>query len=91
VTSPWLGLRLVGRRGAREPIGARAVLTVDGRPQLRLVKSGASYLSTPDPRLLFHYPATAQEVSLRIEWPGGHVQHLHALEPGQYHTIIEPE
>lgn len=89
--STWLGVQLVGRVSPRDPIGASVVLSVGQRRQFRMLKSGASYLSTSDSRLLFRIPDSADPVLLEIDWPSGITQHLTHLKPGRYHVVVEPE
>lgn len=90
VRSNWLGLRLIGRRGTRNPIGARVVCGSGADRQTRFVKNGSSFLSTSDPRLLFYVPAQVTAVSLEIIWPTGVRQPIADLPVGAYHTILEP-
>lgn len=86
----WIGLRLIGRTGPRDPIGARVVLRTDKTQQLRLVKGGGSYLSTSDSRLLFALPSAAAEATIEITWPSGTVQELALTAGNRYQTILEP-
>jgi hypothetical protein len=48
----WLLLKLVGTRSNRSAIGARVTLSAGGRTQVDEVRSGGSYLSQNDLRLL---------------------------------------
>ncbi len=63
----WLWLRLVGRGGNRDAIGAR--VTVDGK--LREVRSGGSYLSHNDARLGFGLGSAETLRGIEVRWPGG--------------------
>jgi hypothetical protein len=54
-----------------------------------MVKSGRSYLSTCDPRLLVWLPADTKSADVEIVWPSGRVDRLASLETGRYHTIVE--
>ena len=56
----WLGLRLVGTRGNRDGIGARARLVAGERTQIRDLICGSSFLSSEDRRL--HFGLGARQV-----------------------------
>ena len=58
----WLGLRLIGTRSGRTPVGARVLCRAAGRTQVRWVTSGTSYLSVERPEAL---------VRARIRLEGG--------------------
>jgi enediyne biosynthesis protein E4 len=64
-------VRLVGRRGTREPVGASAVLSTSAGDLLRPVIGGGSYLSTSEPVLHWGLPAGGAIRELRVTWPGG--------------------
>jgi tetratricopeptide (TPR) repeat protein len=70
----WLGLRLVGSRSGRTPVGARVTCNAGGRAQVHWVTSGTSYLSVNDPRIWFGLGSQARVESLEIRWPSGAVQ-----------------
>lgn len=85
----WIGLRMTGTVSEREATGARIVVRSGGVAQLRMVKSGRSYLSTCDPRLLVWLPADTKSADVEIVWPSGRVDRLPSLETGRYHAIVE--
>ena len=89
-TSNWIGVQLIGRTGTRDPIGARVILTAGKARQTRFVKGGSSYLSTADPRLLFHVPEKKSAVKIEIAWPSGIDQTITDPQFGRYHVILEP-
>ena len=86
---PWLGLRLRGRRGNRDALGARVRLHAGGRVQTREVRRAVGYLSQSDPRLLFGLGDGTGVDSVVVRWPGGRRQLLSGLAPGRYHVIEE--
>jgi len=90
VPANWVGLRLVGRRGTRDAIGARVVASTFGKPRLRMIKGGGSYLSSSDQRIVFHLPESQTQISVDITWPSGTKQSAVDLRAGEYHTILEP-
>ncbi|MFO0905049.1 MAG: CRTAC1 family protein [Pirellulales bacterium] len=69
----WLGLQLTGR--ANRPIaGACVVVQFEDRQITRFAKSGGSYLSSSDPRLLFGLPGATKIQQVQVHWPWGDVQ-----------------
>lgn len=88
----WLSMRLIGRQSSRNPIGASVVLHSESTgEQLRLYKSGTSYLSSHDERLFFGLGNSSEPVSAEIRWPSGQVQMISQITPDQHLTILEPE
>ncbi len=88
----WIGLHLRGTHSNRDAIGARIVLRSPGRLQVREVRSGGSYLSQSDHRVLFGLGdrAGADQVSVEIRWPLGRRQALKVTELDRYITVTEP-
>ncbi len=66
-------LKLVGTRSNRSGIGAKVRVTARGITQFEEVRSGGSYLSSPDVRLHFGLGTATRVDRIEIEWPsGGH-------------------
>lgn len=87
--TPWLGLRLVDRRG-RDALGARVRLVTAGRsPLWRRVHTDGSYGSAHDPRVLFGLEGEAADREVVVHWPDGSVESWYGLEPGRYHTLVQ--
>jgi hypothetical protein len=72
----WIRLQLEGTVSNRDAIGARVRVTVGSETQTQEVRSGSSYLSSSDRRLLFGLGKAAQADSVKITWPSGKVQSL---------------
>jgi hypothetical protein len=75
----WLRVVLAGAAGNRDAIGARVRVKAPGLPVTGaslLVRSGSSYLSAPDRRLLFGLGEAARVDAIEIRWPDGSVQAL---------------
>jgi hypothetical protein len=93
----WLGLRLIGApagMGARDLLGARAVLVRDRPPQLaRRSRADGSYASANDPRVLFGLGRAADDAPerVRVTWPDGKVEEWDDLAAGRYHTLRQGE
>jgi len=89
-TNHWLGLRLQGRHGKREALGARVRLHAGGgRVYFREVQRAVGYLSQSDPRLLFGLGHDTRVDSVVVRWPGGRRQVLRGLEIDRYHVVEE--
>lgn len=70
----YVQLRLIGRYGNRDAIGARVILEAAGRTQVRLIKGGASYASSHDRRVNFGFAGDPDVVSVKISWPAAAAQ-----------------
>jgi hypothetical protein len=86
----WVGFRLIGRRSARDALGARVTLTTGSSTQIREVRSGASYLAQSDLRVFFGLGAATRVDRLTIRWPLGHVETVEDLPVDRYATMVEP-
>lgn len=87
----WVGIKLVGRRSNRDGIGAKVRLVAGGVTQIREVKSGSSYASGSDMRLLFGLGDTQHVEKITIVWQRGTTQALEDVSINQYLTIVESE
>jgi len=67
----WLRVKLVGKAGNRDAIGARLALTAGGSTQHRHVMPTRSYLSQVELPVTFGLGAATSIESLRIWWPDG--------------------
>lgn len=86
----WFGVQLSGVRSNRDAIGAKLTLhTTDGNKMMRQIKSGVSYLSSSDTRVLWGLPNGAEVERLVIRWPQGHVQEVMAPPTERLLTIVE--
>ena len=98
----WLGVRLAGRAGNPEGIGARVIVETaadagtGGRPaeaatvrQLRDVRAGSGYLSCSDPRALFGLGAATEAVRVTVRWPSGAVTTKEHVPADRYVTVEE--
>jgi hypothetical protein len=87
----WLGVKLVGRE-RRDVVGSTAVLELEGGRRLtRFAKGGGSYLSAPDPRILFGLGESGQPSRLTVKWSWGESQSWQGLTPGGYWELREGE
>ena len=86
----WLQVRLVGRASVRDGVGARVTVTAQGRRWVAERRGGGSYLSAPDPRLLFGLGSAARVDSLEVQWPSGSHQVVPSPPMNQVVTVLEP-
>ena len=66
----WARVILKGTRGNPDAIGTRVRMTAGDITQTQFVKSGGSYLSDHDRRLLFGLPGSGP-VTAEVKWPCG--------------------
>jgi hypothetical protein len=67
----WIQLRLIGRRGNRDAVGARVRIEAAGTVLTRQIMGGRSYLSAHDLRLSVGLGPRSQVDRVTIQWPGG--------------------
>lgn len=75
----WFGLELVGKNN-RPVMGATVRIEIGERQLTRFTKSGGSYLSSSDPRILFGLGQVSQVLKLSVQWPWGEVQQWDTAE-----------
>ena len=85
---PWLGLHLRGGKSNRDGIGAVVKITAGGMTQTLYRKSGGSFLSESDPRILAGVPG-GKPADVEIRWPSGGVDRHRQVEPGRYYLAVE--
>ncbi len=83
-----LRIRLTGTKSNRDAIGAVVrVFTSDGQ-QLRMVKSGSSYLSQSELTLTFGLGKRTSADRVVIEWPSGRTEDFKSIQAG-FTQIVE--
>ena len=87
----WLGIKLVGTQSNRNGIGAKVTIHAGEMTQVTETKSGSSYASGSDTRLLFGVAEHERVEKIIITWPSGIRQELAGVEVNQILTISEPE
>lgn len=89
-TKTWIGIALRGTDSGRDAIGSRVRINSPQSALSRTVRSGGSYLSSSDPRVLFSSLTTQLEsVEVLVEWPNGTKELFSELPPNQYHQLVE--
>ena len=87
----WLSVKLVGTRSNRDGIGTKVRIVSENTTQITEVKSGSSYASGSDTRLLFGLDKAKEVESIEIMWQSGSLQNLGKTDVNQMMTITEPE
>jgi hypothetical protein len=81
--------RLTGTRSNRDAIGATVRIEHGGTSQLRLVKSGASYLSQSELPVTFGVGTRDRIDRVVIAWPSGATQEFRGLATGKQYDVTE--
>src|SRR3984893_10887353 len=87
-----LRVKTVGTRSNRDGIGAKVMVkTNKGMSQMRMVKSGSSYLSQSETPLTFGLgkPEENKTLTLQIAWPSGKTDSMNGIKPNQFVTVRE--
>jgi hypothetical protein len=84
----WIGILLEGRRSNRDGIGAVVHVRAGGITRTATRKSGGSFLSESQPRLLFGLGDNTQ-ADVEVRWPSGEVTRLPRLGSRHYYRLIE--
>lgn len=86
----WLELRLAGKPGNPQAIGARvAVQTADGQQTQQVGLNDGAFFSQGHYRLYFGLGDKARAEIIRIRWPDGQEQELKNVEGDRLHVITE--
>ncbi len=90
----WLTVRCAGRLSNRSAIGTKVRLKSmagdQSRWQMREISGGGGYGSQNALCAYFGLGGVTNIQSVRLEWPSGLVQELHAVAPNQSLTVAEP-
>ncbi len=87
----WIGIKLIGTKSNRDGIGSRVQIDANGITQLAEVKSGSSYASGSEMRLLFGLGKSQQIESIEVQWQNGKKQKLEDIPANQILEIRELE
>jgi hypothetical protein len=86
----WLLLKLVGRGGNLDAIGAVATVKAGPLSLQRLVQSGTSYLSQDDMRRHFGLGRQTQADVVEVAWPDGTTSRIENVKADQLVEIRQP-
>jgi len=82
-------IQLIGTKSNRDAIGAIVKLAANGQTQMRVVRSGSSYLSQSELPVVFGVGREEQIERLTIEWPSGRHDEFTKLKAGKRYQITE--
>jgi len=81
--------RLVGTKSNRDAIGAVVRIFHNGSSQMRMVKSGSSYLSQSELPVTFGLGKLDRIERVAIEWPSGRSEEYKNLTAGRSYECVE--
>jgi len=84
----WLMVKLIGRKGNRDAIGARVTVSTAGLTQTWEIHRTVGIYSAGDPRAHFGLGSSARVERMEIRWPGGQVETFEDI-PADRHYIVE--
>jgi len=85
----WVAIKLIGKKSNRDGIGSRILLAAGKQTQIADVRSGSSFLSSHDRRIIFGLGKVKRVARIEIKWPSGIVQILEGVKANQLITIVE--
>ena len=80
---------LIGTKSNRDAIGANVRIFFNGQVELRVVRSGSSYLSQSELPVTFGLGKQDIIDRVVVEWPSGQSQEHQKLKAGQAYQVIE--
>jgi hypothetical protein len=83
----WVGVQVSAATGNRFAIGAKVVVTSAAGTQVREIRSGGSYLSQSDLRLVFGLGTQTDPVSVEVRMPGGDRYRWQGLAADRLHAL----
>ena len=89
-SSHWIAVRLIGRSGNRDAIGARATLVrsaPNSRPLTRTLRAGDGFLAQSSKWLHFGLGTDAQFAGLDVRWPAGELEHFRGLAADGHYVL----
>jgi len=86
----WLIVKLTGKGGNTDAVGALVTARAGTMTGMRLIQSGSSYLSQNDKRLHFGLGGATEIESLEVRWPDDTTSTLRHVKANQIVTIQQP-
>ncbi|HEY5641267.1 MAG TPA: CRTAC1 family protein [Woeseiaceae bacterium] len=89
----FLNIRLRGTRDNPHAVGARIIVSADGREQMRELQLGNNYISQNPVEAHFGLGDSELVDSVRIVWPGldGSVGEIRNVQPNQFLVVHQPD
>jgi hypothetical protein len=83
----WIGFITEGTHTNRDGIGSRIQVKAGAKTWTSEVRSGGSYISQSDRRVLIGLGGLSKIDSVDIRWPDGESQRFENLTPGKYYLL----
>ena len=80
---------MIGTKSNRDAIGANVRIFFNGQTELRVVRSGSSYLSQSELPVMFGVGKQDVIDRVVVDWPSGQSQEHQKLKTGKAYQIIE--
>jgi hypothetical protein len=89
----FLNIRLRGTRDNPHAVGARILVSADGREQMRELQLGNNYISQNPVEAHFGLGDSEFVDTVRIVWPGleGSVSEIRNVQPNQFLVVHQPD
>jgi HEAT repeat protein len=87
----WIGFRLEAKKGNRDAIGARILITTQFGKQTRLLAVGNGFLSDSDRRVNVGLGKSDVAKEVNIVWPDGSMSEWHSLKADHYYRIQQAD
>lgn len=84
-----LNVRLAGRNGSRDPIGATVTVETGRSRIVRFLTAGDGFLVTNERTLSFAVPSERETVRIEVDWPNGQRQRWSEVRTSQEILLIE--
>jgi tetratricopeptide (TPR) repeat protein len=88
-TSDFVAVRLEGRSGNRDAIGARVELL--GSRGLRTLRAGEGFVAQSSKWVHFGLGDASESIGIRVRWPGGQSEDFRGLAPNRFYRLVEGE
>lgn len=84
-----LTIRLIGRSGCREPIGAKVTVDDGTSRTVRFLTAGDGFLASNERILSFVVPPDVGSIRLEVDWPDGQPQVWEKVHSAQELRVVE--
>jgi enediyne biosynthesis protein E4 len=84
----WVGLELVGEK-FRDVVGGKVVVVAGGETHTHFIKSGGSFASSNDPRIVIGLGQAKSVEKITVVWPYGKSQEWTGLDHNRYWKLTE--
>jgi hypothetical protein len=83
----WLVVRAIDSELNRDAIGAKIIITIEGKQRIRMVNPGYSIMSSHDPRVHFGLGKATSVEQMVVIWPDGEEENFGSFKADQIVTL----